>query len=64
MVKVFIERENRKEEVKVDTARALLNKLKINPETVLVVKDDKLITEDTRLNSKDKVKLLSVISGG
>lgn len=64
MIQVFIERENKKEEVKADTAGALLQQLKINPETVLIVKDDKLITEDTKLSSNDKIKLLSVISGG
>jgi sulfur carrier protein len=42
----------------------LLSKLKINPETVIVVKNDELITEDDSLLDKDKIKLVSVISGG
>jgi sulfur carrier protein ThiS len=43
---------------------ALLSKLKINPETVLVVKNSELITEEAELLDKDKITIISVISGG
>ena len=46
------------------TARDLLRKLEIPQDTVLVVRDGQLITEDTILKDEDNVKLVAVISGG
>ena len=46
------------------TVGDLLKQLEINPETVLVTKNNEVITEDETLNEKDKVEILSVISGG
>ena len=63
-MKIFIERENKTKEVKAKTVKEVLDKLKINPDTVLTVVNDELVTEDRKLNDKDKVKLLEVISGG
>jgi sulfur carrier protein len=34
------------------------------PQTVLVVRDGKLLTEDTLLDEDDEVKLVPVVSGG
>ena len=42
----------------------LLKKLKINPETVIVVRDNVLLTDDIILKNTNKIKILSVISGG
>jgi len=42
----------------------LLNQLKINPEVVIVVRDNEVITEDEILHDQDKIELLSVVSGG
>jgi len=42
----------------------LLDKLKINPVTVIVSRENELITEEERLKDKDKIRILSVISGG
>ena len=42
----------------------LLDRLKINPETVLVVRDGTLLTKDAVLKEKDTVTVLSVVSGG
>jgi len=64
MVKVFIERENRNVNIKALSVVELLRKLKINKEVVLVVKNGVLVTEDEKLNEKDKIELISVISGG
>jgi len=63
-MKIFIERENKTKEVKAKTVKEVLDKLKINPDTVLTVVNNELVTEDRKLNDKDKVKLLEVISGG
>ena len=62
---IFIERENKKLTKKFKgTAQDLLKDLKINPETVLIVKNNEVVTEDESLNDKDTIKILSVISGG
>jgi sulfur carrier protein ThiS len=62
---LFIERTNRKMEKKFrGNVRQLLRKLKLNPETVLVAKNNALVTEDEKLDNTDDVKILSVISGG
>ncbi len=63
-MEVFIEREDKAKEVKAKTVKELLSKLKINPITVLVAKNNELVTEDAKLSDKDKVKIISVISGG
>jgi len=46
------------------TARSLLEKLDINPELVLIVKDGALVTLDDDVSDAKKISLLSVISGG
>jgi sulfur carrier protein ThiS len=38
--------------------------MEINPITVIVSRDNAIITEDEKLNDKDKLKLISIISGG
>lgn len=63
-MKVFIEKENRTKEVKAKDVKEVLEKLKINPETVLTVVNDELVTEDRKLSNKDEVKILNVVSGG
>lgn len=63
-MKVYIEREDKTKEVKAKTIKGVLEKLKINPITVLTVVNDELVTEDRTLSNKDKVKLLEVVSGG
>jgi len=63
-MKVFIERENKTKEVRAKSVKEVLNKLGINPETVLTVVNDELVTDDKKLSEKDKIKVLSVISGG
>ncbi len=42
----------------------LLQQLKINPEVVIVVRNNEVITEDEILHDQDKIELLSVVSGG
>jgi thiamine biosynthesis protein ThiS len=63
-MKVFIEREDKERQVKAKTVKELLKKLNINPITVIVAKNNELVTEDEKLNDKDEVKIISVISGG
>jgi sulfur carrier protein ThiS len=46
------------------TVRDTLLKLGINPESVLVVRDGKLINEAAIVRKDDSLKVLAVISGG
>ncbi len=63
-MKIYIERINEYKEVEASTIKEVLEKLKINPTTVLISKNNELVTEDAKLNENDEIKLLSVISGG
>jgi sulfur carrier protein len=58
---------NPKREVEIDgpiVADALLRRLEINPETVLIICNGELVPRDTRLADTDEVELRPVISGG
>jgi sulfur carrier protein len=46
------------------TARDALKKIGVEPEAVLIVVNDKLVTDDVVLKEGDKVKLVAVVSGG
>ena len=46
------------------SVKELLQKLSINPVTVIVVKNDELVTLDEKLSNKDNVRILEVVSGG
>ena len=46
------------------TVNELLKELKLNKETVIVVRNGELVTEEESLKNSDKVKILSVVSGG
>ena len=46
------------------TVLHLLEELNVNPETVLVVKNDEVLTNDNGLQDNDKITFLSVVSGG
>jgi len=66
-IKVFVDRENKNIEMEIgknSIVKDLLDKLKINPVTVIVSRENELITEEERLKDKDKIRILSVISGG
>jgi sulfur carrier protein len=44
--------------------RDLILKVGLNPETILAVKNGKLINDGTLLGDEDEIKLIAVISGG
>ncbi len=46
------------------TVSALLQRLEINPESVLVIAGDALVPRDARLDDGDDVEIRPVISGG
>ncbi len=46
------------------TVRQLLERLKLLPEAVLVVRDGVLLTEDQTVRPGETIKIVAVISGG
>ena len=63
-LKIYLERENKNKSVIADNLQEALKKLNINPTTVIVTKNNELVTLDSKLSSKDKIKIIPVISGG
>ncbi|HZQ05700.1 MAG TPA: MoaD/ThiS family protein [Anaerolineae bacterium] len=56
---------NKKFEVKENiSARDALKKINIDPESVLIMVNGKLVTDDVVLRAGDQVKLVAVVSGG
>ena len=64
MVKVFIEKQNKKLNVKASDIDDLIKKLNINKEEVIIVINNQLTPRNEKLRDNDEVKFLSVISGG
>ena len=64
MLKVFLEREKKKVNIKAKDIDEIIKKLNINKEEVIIVKNDELTPRNEELKEKDEVKFLSVISGG
>jgi sulfur carrier protein len=46
------------------TVHALLQRLDLNPESVLVIADDELVPRDARLADSTRVEIRPVTSGG
>lgn len=65
-LKVFNEKTQEELEIEFQgtTVQELLKQIKVNSETVLIVRNDEVITLDETLQNNDNIKLLSVISGG
>lgn len=61
---VHLERENKTVKVEQLVVKDILKNLKINPTTVIITKNNELITDDAKLLDKEKIKVIPVISGG
>jgi sulfur carrier protein ThiS len=46
------------------TIRQLIADLGLNPQSVLAMKDGKLVSNETRLGDQAEIRLISVVSGG
>jgi sulfur carrier protein ThiS len=64
MTATLIMREKTYEVKHGSTVRVALERLKIEPDTVLATRDGELITDDEIVQDGDVIKLISVISGG
>ena len=66
-MKIYVEKEKKNLEIDSKNAkdgRELLEQLKINPATIILVKNNEVVLEDEVLEDTDEIKILSVISGG
>jgi sulfur carrier protein ThiS len=63
-MKVFIDKTRETKIVEAKTIKEIVKKLNLNLEEFIIVRNGELITEDTKLNNKDEIKFLSVMSGG
>ena len=63
-INIFIERTGEMKKIETKSISELFSKLSINKETVLIVKNNELVTEDEPIIDGDEIKFLSVISGG
>ena len=63
-MKVIIEKTNEIVEHNPCKVEELLKDLKINPDTVLVAKNNEVVLLDENLSENDEIKILSVVSGG
>jgi len=64
-MKIYIQKTGKNQQLKFSgTVLALLYKLKLNPETVIVTKNGVLVTEEDKLTDSDVVEVLQVVSGG
>ena len=63
-ITVFVERTGETKKLNFNNFDELFRKLSLNRNTVLITRNNELITEDEPLNENDEIKLVSVISGG
>ncbi|MFW6286022.1 MAG: MoaD/ThiS family protein [Nanoarchaeota archaeon] len=66
-MKLFIERENKENDIKIDkplTIQEILKQKNISLESVILIKNDKIVFENEIVKDNDNVKILSVVSGG
>lgn len=64
MVKIFIEKGNKRMNLRVKDIDEAVKRLNINREEVIIVKNNELAPRNEKLNNSDEIKFLSVISGG
>jgi sulfur carrier protein ThiS len=68
-MKVYIEKDDKSLSIKVRktekiSGKELLAKLKINPSSIILIKNNEVVLEDEIFENKDEIKILSVVSGG
>ncbi len=63
-ITVFLERTRESKDLEINDLNELFKKLNLNPEASLIIRNNELITDKTKLNNNDKLRILPVISGG
>lgn len=66
MVTIHFEKDNTTRNIQssAKTLGLLLKELNLNPETVIVTRNNEVLTEDEKISKDDTLDILSVISGG
>ena len=63
-IRAYLERSKETKEIEIQDFNDIFRKLNINPEAMLVIRDNELITEKTKLKENDEIRIMPVISGG
>ena len=63
-MKVYYDRENKNFEVKAQNVKDMLKELKILRNSVIIVVNKEVVTEDYSFKNGDAIQILSVVSGG
>ena len=67
MVEIYLERENKTINVEIKNKKKikeLLNEMNISISSVIISKNDNVTLEEDFIENEDKIKVLSVVSGG
>jgi len=66
-MEIYLEKQNKTITKKLENPiqlNKLLKELKISIESVILIKNNEITLEDELINNEDKIKILSVVSGG
>lgn len=66
-MEIYLEKENKTIQKKIESPielKELLKELNISIESVILVKNNEITLEDENVCNEDKIKILSVVSGG
>ena len=63
-MKVYVERAHKSVEAKGENVDEILKQLKLNPTTVLVSKNGKIVLGSEKVSTQDEIIIYSVVSGG
>ena len=66
-MEIYIEKENTTKQIKLEKNKKIkevLKELGISLNSVILIKNDTVCLEDEKVSDKDKIKILSVVSGG
>lgn len=66
-MEIYLEKENKFIQYKIEGEKILkdiLKELNVNIDSVILSKNDEIALEDEIVNNNDKLKILSVVSGG
>ncbi len=63
-IQVYLEREHKKINLEASSIKDITKKLNLNLNEIIIIKNNELITEKTKLKNNDEIKILPVVSGG
>ena len=63
-MKAYYDKDKKEYEFKALDVKSMLEEIKIMKNAVIVVVNDEVVSEDYKFKKEDKIKILSVVSGG